>query len=302
MKNLVLVLIVLLVACSKSPKPISEPSGKMLITTNRDGNYELYSMQADGSNPMNLTQSESLEFGGSWHPDGNSIVTYSDRDGNNEIYHIDISTGSAIRLTDHESSDVLPTFSPDGSQILFMSERNGSSRDLFIMNADGTNKRALTNNELYEESPAWSPDGSKIAFTRLIKEQVDTTLVSNGEIFIMNADGSKVQRLTQKAGYDSGAAFSPDGSQIAFYGMANESFDLFIMNADGSNLYNLTNDSLEAYSPSWSPDGEWIAYTGGNRENYDIYLIHVDTGERRRITTTEGRDENAKWYYKKTSD
>lgn len=101
--------------------------------------------------------------------------------------------------------------------------------------------------------------------------------------------------MTNKPGFDSGARYSPDGKQIAFYGLENDLFNIYLMNADGIHITNLTNDTTECYSPAWSPDGHWIAYTGGDASNYEIWVIHVNTLEKRQITYSEGRDQNPSW-------
>ena len=178
-----------------------------------------------------------------------------------------------------------------------MSNRNSKSRSVFTMDIDGSNVKKLTDNEYYEESPSWSPNGKQIIFTRQLRDKNDTTHAANGEIFIMDSDGSNVKRLTNKVGYDSGSVFSPNGKQIAFYGNNEEKWDIYIMNSDGSELTNLTNETIECYSPSWSPDGKWIVYTAGEKNNYDLWLINVKTKEKRQLTKTTYRNEHPTWSY-----
>mgnify|MGYP003116541429 CR=1 FL=1 len=113
---------------------------------------------------------------------------------------------------------------------------------------------------------------------------------------MINSDGNNERRLTNKAGYDSGAKFSPYGKQIAFYG-SNESnqWDVYLMDRDGTNLYNLTSDIIECYSPSWSPDGEWLVYTAVRKGNYNIWKINLKSKERIQLTKTDGRNESPVW-------
>ena len=273
----------------------TEPIGKIAFTTNRDGNKEIYIMNADGSELQNITQHPAMEYGVSWSPDGKKIATYSNRDGNTEIYLLDLEANSAIRLTNDPGEDVLPAISPDGKKIAFMSNRNQKSRSLYQMKIDGSEVKALTDNDSYEESPSWSPDGTSLLFTRLIRKEGDTTHAANGEIFTMDISTKTAARISYKDGYDSGAVLDPAGERIAFYGPGEQSFDIFVMNPEGKEVQNITRDTLDAYSPTWSPDGEWIAYTAGNKNNYDIYIIHLDTGERRQLTKTEIRNEEPSW-------
>ncbi len=274
----------------------SIPSGNLTFLTTRDGNFEIYSMNANGQNVKNLTNNKALDFWSSWSPDGKHIVFYSNRDGNNEIYRMDADGKNPLNLSEHPSNDYLPAWSPDGKKIAFTSDRDHKSREIYTMNLDGSNVIRITTNEYFEEVPTWSLDGSKILFTRQIKEPSDTSHAANGEIFIMDADGRNEKRLTFKKGFDSGAKFSPDGKKIAFYGPTEEkNFELFMMDSDGNNMINLTNDVLEDYSPSWSPDGKWIAYSSGTPEQYDVWLIHVESRKKIRLTTEPKRNETPVW-------
>lgn len=274
-------------------KNLSNP--EIAFVTDRDGNSEIYIMDINGENLRNITRNDSLDFSPTWSYDGQNLYFYSKRDGNAEIYSIKTDGTDLNRLTNHFSPDVLPEISPDGNTIVFMSERDSLSRNVYVMDRDGSNVRPLTRNKFYEESPNWSITGQEIIFTRQLRDSNDTSHAANGEIHIMNSDGANVRRLTNKAGYDSGAQFSPDGKRIAFYGSNHDNWDLFIMNSDGTNLYNLTNDTIECYSPDWSSDGQWLVYTAGSKGNYNIWKINIKTKERIQLTNTKGRNESPVW-------
>ncbi len=277
-------------------KATEVPHGVLSFLTTRDGNFEVYSMDATGQNEKNLTNNKALDFWSSWSPDGNHILFYSNRDGNNEIYVMDADGNNQRNLSNHPSNDYLPTWSPDGKHIVFTSDRDHKSREIYTMNADGSNIARLTSNEAFEEVPTWSADGNTILFTRQIKEPDDTSHAANGEIFMMDADGKNEKRLTVKKGFDSGAKCSPDGKRIAFYGPAEDkNFEIFIMNSDGSGMINVTQDILEDYSPSWSPDGKWIAYSSGTSAQYDVWIIHVETRKKIRLTSEPKRNETPVW-------
>ena len=271
-------------------------NSEIAFVTDRDGNSEIYIMDINGENLRNITKNDSLDFNPSWSQDGQSLYFYSKRDGNPEIYSFKSDGTDLKRLTNHPSSDVLPELSPDGKTIVFMSDRDSLSKNIYLMNKDGSNIKPLTQNKSYEESPNWSPSGKEIVFTRQLRDSSDTSHAANGEIFIINSNGYNVRRLTNKTGYDSGAKFSPNGKQIAFYGSnENNQWDLYLMDSDGTNLYNLTNDSIECYSPDWSSDGKWLVYTAGTKGNYNIWKINITTKERIQLTNTNGRNESPVW-------
>lgn len=272
------------------------PTGALSFLTTRDGNFEIYLMTIDGKNVTNLTNNKSLDFWSSWSQDGKYILFYSNRDGNNEIYRMDADGKNQVNISNHPSNDYLPCWSPDGNKILFTSDRDHKNREIYVMNNDGSNLVRLTNNDLFEEVPSWSKDGKRILFTRQLVEIADTVKTTNGEIFVMDKDGKNEKRLTFKKGFDSGAKFSPDGKQIAFYGPTEDkNYELYIMNSDGTNLQNLTNDVLEDYSPDWSPDGKWIAYTSGTSNQYDVWVINLKTKAKLRLTNEPKRNETPVW-------
>ncbi|HEY4611747.1 MAG TPA: DPP IV N-terminal domain-containing protein, partial [Bacteroidota bacterium] len=272
------------------------PKGNIAFLSTRDGNFEIYTMNVDGSNLRNLTNNKATDFWMSWSSDGSRLLFYSNREGNNEIYMMNADGSHLVNLSRNPSDDRLPAWSPDGRRVAFVSNRGQDQVDLYMMDIDGGNIRRLTDNKLYEEVPAWSPDGKRLAFTREVPVPGDTSGAPHYDIFVMNADGTGEVRLTNLEGFASGAAWSPDGKRIAFYLAEGKKIsDIFIMDNDGKNIQNVTNDSTENYSPSWSPDGQWIAYTSGSSKNYDVSAIRSDGTNRVRLTDHPKRDETPVW-------
>jgi hypothetical protein len=147
-----------------------------------------------------------------------------------------------------------PAWSPDGSKIAFGSSRDGGW-DIYVINADGSGLRRLTNHVARDDSPAWSPDGTKIAFT--------SDRDGDFEIHVMNEDGSGVRRVADHPAQDGDPSWSPDGRRIAFTSDRDGFNEIYVINADGTGTQRLTSfsDPQEAIQPSWSPDGTMLAYT-----------------------------------------
>jgi len=273
------------------------PKGKLTFISTRDGNFEIYSMEANGDSVNNLSCNKATDYAFSYSKDGR-MSFYSNRDGNDEVYIMSADGKKQINITNHPSGDRVPNISPDGQKIVFTSYRDEKNGELYVMDADGKNVKRLTNNEYFEDAGGWSPDGKKLYFSRELRDVKDTSekAIRNTEIFAIDADGSNEVRLTNKPGGDGGPQISPDGSRIAFYGRTESgNYEVFLMNADGSNITNLTEDEMEDYSPSWSPDGKWIAYTKGNSKNYDVWAIHIESKIKFRLTTQSKRDESPIW-------
>src|SRR5439155_8058403 len=157
-------------------------------------------MNADGSNQKQLTNS-GYDYFPTWSPDSSRIAFHSTRDdpsGNNvEIYSMNADGSNQTRLTNNPRFDALPEWSPDGTRIVFKSLRDNNS-NIYVMNADGTSQTRLTNyTEGYDVvSPIFSPDGMRIMFS--YGYDFAGELITS-QIYVMNADGSNLVRLTNTA-------------------------------------------------------------------------------------------------------
>ena len=125
--------------------PFSPDGSKIVFTSNKIDNYEVYIMDIDGNNQTRLTNNDSDDFAGIFTPDGNKIVFESRRDnGDYEIYIMDIDGSNQTNLTNSNGADYLSQISYDGNKILFVSLRDGSSQ-IYMMNIDGSNQTNLPN-------------------------------------------------------------------------------------------------------------------------------------------------------------
>ena len=158
---------------ARDSTPSWSPDGsKIVFSSNRDGNYDLYQlyvMNADGSNQHRIYYSDAISDYATWSPDGTRIAFANDKEdgrtGNFEIFSIEPETTEAEkRLTFRHGYDVYPSYSPDGSRIAFMSNADGNW-EIYMINADGTGLIRLTRDPAADSDPSWSPDGKKIIFT-----------------------------------------------------------------------------------------------------------------------------------------
>jgi len=244
------------------------------------GNSEIYVMNADGTNQIQLTDSPQNDYYPAWSPDGTKIAFCSHRDGNWEIYAMNADGSNQTRLTNNPADDANPSWSPDGTKIAFNSHRDGDW-EIYVMNADGSNQTRLTNNPADDAHPSWSPDGTRITF------QSDRD--GNREIYVMNVGGGGEERVTCNSACDEEPAWSPDGNRIAFESDRDGNYEIYVMTPDGSNQMRLTTNPAWDYSPTWSPDSTKIAFTSLRDGNREIYAMNADGSGQTRLT------ENAVW-------
>ena len=185
------------------------------------------------------------------------IGFFSNRDsrgGNRDIY-VMMPDGSKPRnLTNNRaSSDSYPSWSPDGTKIVFESHRDDSS-DVYVIHADGKNLIQLTRAPESDGHPSWSPDGRKIAFTsRSAGNFIGPFFVVDLEVFVTDADGENVVRLTRCAESDAAPSWSPDGTKIALASKRDGNAEIYVMDADGGNPTNLNQHPASDVKPAWSP-------------------------------------------------
>ncbi|HXF98945.1 MAG TPA: hypothetical protein VNJ46_10075 [Gaiellaceae bacterium] len=132
-------------------------NGKIAFTSNRDGNLEVYVMNADGSGQANLSDNAAADLQPAWSPDGSKIAFTSDRDGNLEVYVMNAADGSGqANLSQNDATlNFDPAWSPDGSKIAFTRSFNASAQQVYVMNADGSGQTNLSNEGAFDEDPAW---------------------------------------------------------------------------------------------------------------------------------------------------
>src|SRR5919112_1214937 len=197
-------------------------------------------------------------------------------------------------LTEGDYFHSFLSWSPDSKKIAFVlqvvtshsSAASTSEYDIYVKRSDGGDLTRLTNTpDTAESTPVWSPDSTKIAFT-------STTGISrNNAIYVMNADGSRQEHLTD--GFS--PAWSPDSKKIAFL----RDSGIYVMNADGNCERQLTNhiDSKVGIGDvlDWSSDGEKIAFKSASSGSNDIYVINADGSGRTNLTNSKQSEDYFAW-------
>ena len=247
-----------------------------------DFDQDIWVMDADGSNPQQVTSSAAYDHSPSFFPEGDKIAFIRDsRRNGTDIFTINLDGTGLEKITDSAAIyEETLAVSPEGSKIAF--SRYNRSSDILVMNSDGTDPQNLTRTGRVDEfGPNWSPDAQKIAFTSYrFNFVVEGGASAEGreafapealerearaseepeedmEVSVMDADGGNRQDLTSGPAFNDYPAFSPDGSRIAFTRMTfdNRSVksDLFVMRADGTRKRQLTDTRAFEWGPDWQP-------------------------------------------------
>jgi Tol biopolymer transport system component len=249
-------------------------NGKIVFTSDQTGanpgsgnydDFEIWSMNADGSAPTRLTIRPGEDREPVWSPDGTKIafVSYGKDPSipqaeqvvgsSSDIFLMNADGTGITNLSRTSGFDDEPAWSPDGQKIAWRSNRSGDA-EVWVMSADGSNPQQLTNRPGVDDEPAYSPDGTKLAI-RVCEPSCN--------VWVMNADGSGARELPES--FDD-PAWTPDGSKIAFRASgigAGSPPDIHVEPwdaADGSAKTNLTNDTDSNVDPAFSPDGTRMAY------------------------------------------
>ena len=253
---------------------------RIVFASNRDGDWDIYSMDVNGANLLQLTDHAALDEYPACSPNGRRILFASERGVTRDLYVMDSDGSNVVRLTQDNFREGYPSWTPDGTKFAFSSFRNvvGNS-EIYLMDLDGNDPINLTDHKWHDVRPSWSPDGRKIAFVSFRDGGFNTPQ----HIFVMNADGTGRRNLTADTGLRSNFSptWSPDGRKIAFQSLrhffpAPSRYDIFVITADGKELEQLTDGPGSSRSPGYSPDGTKIAYVSGRGGDSNIHVMDAN--------------------------
>ncbi len=266
----------------KYERPITwSPDGRHLLFWKHSAiGWDIWRVDADGGNPVNLTN---VESGGCrsavYSPDGARIAFL--RDQPQGVYIMNADGSASRRLTANGHRDEPPAFSPDGTRLVYMAlARIGERRvrtDLHVIDvvaADGElqNPPAICAGS----SASWSRDGRSILLSGRRE--------GNREILLIAPDGANQRNLTRSREDDDHPVWSPDGTRIAYFtGTGESTHELRLMNADGSGVQTLATIEGLTWPVTWSPGGRRVAYAGGSREARSLFVVDVAAGKSRRL-------------------
>lgn len=287
-------------------------NGRIVFSSNLSGQFEIYSMNPDGSGVTQVTNVPPCSRGPSVSADGTKIVFHGAPTADCAVTSVQIYTvntdGTGLTQLTNGGYNVTAAWNPDGSKIAFVSNRTGTCQ-IWTMNADGSNQAPLTHFAAQGVGGvSWSPDGSRIAYgTAVTAPQCPgpngALGVGNLEIHVMDADGKNDTTLESES-FIPGMTFdtsrhpdwSPDGSQITYASTASGDLQIWVMNADGSGQTQVTHDpnTPENFS-RFSPDGTKLVFQAASTQGVEIRVVNVDGSHETKLIDGKFRNIQPSW-------
>jgi Tol biopolymer transport system component len=269
-------------------------NGRIVFSSDRDGETDVYAMSADGSNQTRLTVAAGVDDYPMWSPAGTRVVFSSWREGVSKVFAMNADGSGQVRVTNPLTTvggqgDEEPSLSRNGARIAFRSDRELGFAHIWAVNADGSNPVRLTSvgDNL---NPVWSPTSDRIAFTS------DRDGGGDWELFAMDGFGGNVVQLTTNSYLDSNPDWSPDGTKIAFQSFDDGAdFDIWVLDLARGALTQLTTDPAFDTAPAWSPDGTKLVFQSNRDGDWEIFTMNADGSSVQQLTHNDAADRVADW-------
>ena len=252
-------------------------TAKIVFTSTRDGDAEIYIMNVDGSQQENLTRNGARDGAPVWSPTGEHIAFHSDRHGIRDIYIMDADGKNVRKVLKDVVYREFPTWSPDGKKLAY---HRAFSEAIYAADIDERTEEHVVSSGRIAGFPAWSPDGSEIVFTYRFPHGLGKTVLR-----VINVNTHKETTLFEADEFPATlihAAWSPDGSKIAFFWAQK---GMYVINRNGGELKKLVTGS----APAWSPLGDKVLYISDGIFKYDL-------GNRKSEQLTGDGNYEADWF------
>ena len=276
-----------------SSAAISPQGDKIIFLSNRDGKMSVYIMDVlegkiirkiiKGESDINFEELHFLEPGFGWSPDGTKITLAAKAGDADALYIYDLDRQTYKQFKFDLDGLFSTAWSPDGNDIAFVGNKDGAS-DIYIFSLETEEIQQVTNDVFSDSDPDWSPDGTRLVFTsdrgpHITKNyqprefDMHTHDYENEDIYIVNRDGSNMQRITDTKILEGHPIFTPDGEKIAYVSEQNGVSNVFIHDLISDQSWPITNLITGAFQISWDKKAHKMVFTSFYRGGWDIYLL-----------------------------
>ena len=258
-------------------------TAKILFGASREGNRDLYLMNPDGSEQINITNHRADDIYGAWSPTGEQILFASDRDEWYDLYLMDADGQNVRRVFGKSAHRETPTWSPDGKQIAYTRREQGKWF-IYIASIDSEKEERVA----IGGAPAWSPNGTEIAFITGARERKQLSVLNlrtrkENILFPPKATPSWIGSIP---------VWSSTGDRIAFSWLHRvplkdfvETETIYIVNRDGTGLLQIIEEADQrATDPAWAPRGDELLYSRWKQGTKQIFKIALNGGQPKQLT------------------
>lgn len=277
--------------------PTRSLKGKIVFASDRDGDYEIYVMRANGSRVRQLTHNTADDYGPAWSPDGRSIafVRFVSRS-NEEIFLMSAQGTAEMRVRIPSTQDSDPTWTPDGHWITYVGAWDGAS--VYMMRRDGTPRGAIVLEEdnSYMENPAWAPGGRRLVYTYEGGTLFRATCCE-GRGRVSQADDDR--RLARLGRIDS-TSWSSDGEWILLSSDVGKgergNHDIFIVRPGGKDLRKIDAHSTESTGADWGRGSHRFVFASDRKQSFDIFMMNRRGSKLWRLTHSHADEIDPDWW------
>ena len=276
---------------------ISEDGWWIAFQSDRDGNWEIYTVDFFGRHQTRRTYNSANDTDPVWMPmctDSTAtcltgtLAFQSDRTGNWDIFLLYTgTTDDPFQVTQDTGADTDPAWAPDGSALTFQSDRNGNW-DVFTIDPDGMNETQWTEDEGNDQDPVWSPTGSVIAFT--------SDRNGNLDLYLIDLETGEEMQVTSDEGDDLLPAWSPNGEWLAFQSDRDGDWEIYAYELATGDLVRLTEDAAGDEAPSWDCDGTHVLFHSDRDGDAEVYAVALaDPTDLTQFTVRDSAEQNVLW-------
>ncbi len=247
---------------------------------------EIYVVDFDGSNPIQLTRDNSLNLSPAWNSSVTQLAYVSYKDGGTKVYTVNVMDGSQRLVCGYPGLNISPAWRPGGSELAVTLSKDGNP-SIYLVSSGGGVIQKLVQGWSINVSPGWSPDGRRLAYVS------DET--GNPQIYVLDVGSGAKRRITFSGNYNTAPSWSPKGDLIAFTSLSGGRHNIAVIRPDGSDLRQLTRGEGSNEDPTWSPDGRMIAFTSTRGGSPAIWVLQINGNGVRRLTQSGGGQELPDW-------